>query len=158
MDFDTLIHNRYSVRAYVKKPIEDEKLQKVLNAARMAPTGSNRQAFQLIVVHTAGREDEIRQIYNKDWFVDAPIVIVACAAPDYKLNVGLVMDHLILAATDLGFGTCWIGDFNRNAAREILGLPEDVEPIIFTTLGYAADEIRPKKRKSLDDLVRYEHW
>ena len=158
MDFDTLIHNRYSVRAYVKKPIEDEKLQKVLNAARMAPTGSNRQAFQLIVVHTAGREDEIRQIYNKDWFVDAPIVIVACAAPDYKLNVGIVMDHLILAATDLGFGTCWIGAFNRNAAREILGLPEDVEPIIFTTLGYAADEIRPKKRKSLDDLVRYEHW
>ena len=158
MDFDTLIHNRYSVRAYDKKPIEDEKLQKVLNAARMAPTGSNRQAFQLIVAHTAGREDEIRRIYNKDWFVVAPIVIVACAAPDYKLNVGIVMDHLILAATDLGFGTCWIGAFNRNAAREILGLPEDVEPIIFTTLGYAADEIRPKKRKSLDDLVRYEHW
>jgi nitroreductase len=90
--------------------------------------------------------------------VDAPIVIVACAAPDYKLNVGIVMDHLILAATELGLGTCWIGAFNRDAAREILGLPDDVDPIIFTTLGYAADELRPKKRKSLDDLVRYENW
>ena len=158
MDFEKLIHTRYSVRAYEKRPIENEKLLQVLNTARMAPTGSNRQSFQLVVVHTAGREDEIRRIYNKDWFVDAPIVIVACAALDYKLNIGIVMDHLILAATELGLGTCWIGAFNRDAAREILGLPDEVEPIIFTALGYAADELRPKKRKSLDELVRYEHW
>ena len=158
MDFETVINNRYNVRAYDTKPVEDEKLQQVLNAARMAPTASNRQAFQLIVVHTTGREEEMRRIYNKDWFVDAPIVIAACAVPDYKLNVGIVMDHLILTATELGLGTCWIGAFNRDAAREILGLPDDVEPIIFTTLGYATDELRPKSRKSLDELVRYENW
>jgi len=158
MNFNALIQNRYSVRAYEKTAVEDEKLQQVLNAARMAPTGGNQQAFQLIVVHTTDRENEMRRMYNKDWFVDAPIVIVACAASDYKLNVGIVMDHLILTATELGLGTCWIGAFNRDAAREILGLPDDVEPIICTTLGYAADKARPKKRKSLDKLVRYEHW
>ena len=158
MEFEKLIHTRYSVRAYEKRPVENEKLLQVLNAARMAPTGSNRQAFQLVVVHTAGREEEIRRIYSKDWFVDAPIVIAACAASDYKLNIGIVMDHLILAATELGLGTCWIGAFDRNAAREILGLPDEVEPIILTTLGYAADELRPKKRKTLNDLVRYGNW
>ena len=158
MDFQTLIEKRYSVRAYEKKPIEDEKLQQVLNAARLAPTGGNRQAFHLVVVHTAGREDELQRIYGREWFTDAPVIIVACAAPDYKLNVGIVMDHLILAATEAGLGTCWIGAFNREAAREILGIPDDVEPIIFTTLGYAAGETRPKKRKPLDELVRYEHW
>ncbi|MDF1515026.1 MAG: nitroreductase family protein, partial [Anaerolineae bacterium] len=105
-----------------------------------------------------GREEQLRRIYNKDWFVDAPIVIVACGAPDYKLNVGIVMDHLILAATELGLGTCWIGAFDRQAARDILGLPDGIDPIICTTLGYPADTPRPKKRKDLDELVRYEHW
>lgn len=68
------------------------------------------------------------------------------------------MDHLILAATDLGLGTCWIGAFDREVAREILGLPDDVDPIIMTTLGYAADEPKAKKRKDLSELVRYERW
>lgn len=158
MDFATLIQKRYSVRGYEKRSVTDDLLQKVLNAARLAPTGSNRQAFQLVVVHTAGREDEMRRMYNKEWFADAPIIIVACAAPDYTLNIGIVMDHLILAATELGLGTCWIGAFNREVAREILGLPDDLEPIICTPLGYAAIPAHPKKRKSLNELVRYEHW
>ena len=158
MDFETIITNRYSVRGYEKRPVEDDKLQKVLNAARLAPTGGNRQAFQLVVVHTAGREEEIRRLYNKDWFVDAPIIIIACAASDYKLNIGIVMDHLILAATEQGLGTCWIASINAEAAREILGLPDGMEPIICTPLGYATDPARPKKRKPLDELIRYEKW
>jgi nitroreductase len=158
MDFSTLIEKRYSARAYESKPVENEKLQQVLNAARLAPTGGNRQYFKLVVMHTADRRDDMLRIYNKEWFAQSPIVIAACAAPDYKLNIGIVMDHLILAATELGLGTCWIGAFNRDAAREILQLPDDIEPIILTTLGYAADSLRPKKRKSLDELVRYEQW
>ena len=65
---------------------------------------------------------------------------------------------MTLAAAELGLGTCWIGAFDATAAREILGLPEDVEPIVFTPLGYPADEPRPKKRKALEELVRYERW
>ncbi len=68
------------------------------------------------------------------------------------------MDHLILAATHLGLGTCWIGAFNPDAAREILGLPEEAKPIVFVTVGYADDGIRPKVRKPIDELVRYGHW
>jgi len=68
------------------------------------------------------------------------------------------MDHLILAATNLGLGTCWIGAFDPIAARKILGIPEEVQPIVFATIGYSDDQPKEKKRKPINELVRYEHW
>jgi len=167
MDFSELIKTRYSVRAYRPDPVEEEKLQQVLEAARLAPTAANRQPFQLIVIRTAGREEELKRIYNTNWFVQAPLLICACGVPaqgwvrrDGKsyldVDVAIAMDHLILAATELGLGTCWIAAFDPVAAREVLNLPEDVEPILFTPLGYPADQPKPKKRKPLSELVRYE--
>lgn len=167
MGFFKLIQQRYSVRGYKADPVEDEKLQQVLEAARMAPTAANRQRFQLIVIHTQGREEELRRIYDKDWFVQPPLVICACRypmGPDHKrkdytdVDIGIVVDHLILAAAELGLGTCWIGAFDPSAAREILGLPDGVEPVVFTPLGYPADPPRIKQRRELSALVRYEHW
>ena len=169
MEFSELIEKRYSVRAYKPDPVEDEKLQQVLQAARLAPTAANRQPFQLIVIHTAGQEAELKRIYGRDWFVQAPLVLCACGIPaegwvrrDDKsytdVDVAIAMDHLILAAANVGLGTCWIAAFDPDAAREVLGLPDGVEPIAFTPLGYAADEWKPKKRKELPELVRYERW
>lgn len=169
MDFSEVIRTRYSVRAYKPDPVEEEKLQEVLEAARLAPTATNNQAFQLVVIHTRGPEEELRRIYNRDWFTDAPLVVCACGIPadnwvrkdgkNYNdVDVAIAMDHLILAATNAGLGTCWIGAFDAQAAKEVLGLPEGVEPIAFTPLGYAADQPKPKKRKELSELVRYEHW
>lgn len=169
MDFGELINKRYSVRAYKPTPVEDDKLQKVLNAARLAPTAANRQPFQFIVIHTAGREEELKRIYKSDWFSKAPLVICACAVPGQawtrmdnknygEVDVTIAMDHLILAATDLGLGTCWIAAFDPNAAREVLRLPEDVEPVAFTPLGYPADRPGAKKRKQLSEMVKYERW
>jgi nitroreductase len=170
MEFSELIKSRYSVRAYKPDPVEDEKLEQVLEAARLAPTAANRQPFQLIVIHTAGREDELRQVYDRAWFTEAPLVICACGVAgqgwvrghDEKnytcVDVAIVMDHLILAAANLGLGTCWIGAFDPPAAREVLGLPDEVEPIVFTPLGYPADRPGPKERKPFTDLVRYERW
>jgi nitroreductase len=74
------------------------------------------------------------------------------------VDVAIVMDHLTLAAADLGLGTCWIGAFDPEAAREVLGLPDHIEPVAFTPLGYPADSPRPKTRKPLHELVRYERW
>jgi nitroreductase len=74
------------------------------------------------------------------------------------VDVAIAMDHLILAATELGLGTCWIAAFDPAAAREVLGLPEGVEPIAFTPLGYPAEQPGPKARKPLDELVRYQGW
>jgi nitroreductase len=169
MDFRELINTRYSVRAYKSEPVEDEKLQQVLDAARLAPTAANRQPFQLIVIHTAGREAELERIYKAEWFCKAPLVICACAVPsrawsrmddkNYSdVDVTIAMDHLILAATEIGLGTCWIAAFNPSATREVLGLPEDVEPVAFTPLGYPADQPRVKRREPLSELVRYERW
>lgn len=170
MEFSQLIAQRYSVRAYKPDPVEDDKLQRVLEAARLAPTACNLQPFQLIVIHTAGREAELKRIYKQDWFVQPPLVIGICGVPaqgwvrkyDGKnhtdVDTTIAMDHLILAAANEGLGTCWIGAFDPAAAREVLGLPDGVEPIAFTPLGYPADQPREKKRKPLSELVRYEKW
>jgi len=169
MEFSKLIEKRRSVRAYKPDPVEDEMLQQVLEAARMAPSAANRQPLQIIVIHTAGREAELKRIYGKDWFVQPPLVICACGLPSQgwvrqdgknytDVDVAIAVDHLTLAAADLGLGTCWVGAFDPQAAREILGLPDEVEPIAFTPLGHPADEPRPKKRKRLSDLVRRENW
>ena len=170
MEFSELIEKRYSVRAYSSDEVEKDKLERVLNAARLAPTAANRQPFQIIVVHTRGREEELRKIYHRDWFVQAPIILCGVGVPSrgwvrsddkrryLDVDVAIVMDHLILAAANQGLGTCWIAAFNAKAAREVLNLPDNVEPLIFTPLGYPADQLRPKERKSLDELIRYETW
>ncbi len=169
MEFSELIKKRYSVRAYKPNEVEDEKLQAVLEAARLAPTAVNYQPLQIIVIHTKGREKELNRIYPAEWFVQPPIVICVCAVTDeawkrkdgknfMDIDATIVMDHIILAATDLGLGTCWIGAFYPAAAKEILKLPEGIEPVVFTPLGYPADEPRVKRRKNISELVRYEHW
>ncbi len=170
MDFFELIQHRYSVRAYKSDPVEEEKLLQILEAARLAPTAANRQPFRVIVIHTAGRAEELARIYKAQWFTDAPLVLAVCGISAdawmrrwdnrcyVDVDVAIVMDHITLAATALGLGTCWIGAFDPAAAREGLDLPGGVEPILFTPLGYAADEPRPKTRKALDELVKYERW
>jgi len=169
MEFEDLIRERYSVRSYQSRPVEDEKLEKVLDAARLAPTAANKQPFQLMVVKTESRKDELKRVYPADWFSQAPLVICACAVKSESwtrrdgrnyvdVDTTIAMDHLILAATNLGLGTCWIAAFDAEAAREVLKIPDDVEPLLFTPLGYPADEIGTKTRKDLDELVRYQQW
>ncbi len=170
MEFQEFIANRYSVRAYKSDPVEDEKLQTILEAARLAPTGSNLQPFGLVVIHTTGRERELSEMFIQPWIVQAPVIICICGIPalmrrkaenphDYMdVNVGIVATHMILAASSLGLGTCMIGWFVPSIARRVLGLPDDVDPILFTTVGYADNGTRPKARKDLSEIVRYEHW
>ena len=140
MDFQELINRRYSVRAYKSDPVEEEKLQKVLDAARLAPTATNRQPIQLVVMRTAGREEDLKRIYKKDWLGQAPLIVFVCTVPaeawsrmDNKnyseVDATIAMDHLILAAAELGLGTCWAGLLqgallSSSAAREALGLPK----------------------------------
>lgn len=169
MDFSALIKRRYSVRAYRSDPVEKDKLDQVLEAARLAPTAANRQPFRIIVSHSEGRQEEMRRLYDRDWFVEAPILICVCAVKSEAwvskekrnyvyVDVAIVMDHIILAATDLGLGTCWVGAFDKDVAREVFGLPDDFEPILMTPLGYGADHPEPKERRPIEELVHYERW
>ncbi len=172
MDFEKLVTRRYSTRSYKPDQIEEDKLNLVLEAARMAPTAANRQPFQLIIIRTEGREEELRRIYKPDWFAsEPPLVICACALPEKgwerrrhdgenyaAVDVAIVVDHITLQAADIGLGTCWIAAFDPVAAREVLHLPDNVIPIAFTPLGYPNDTLGAKKRKPLEELVRYERW
>lgn len=170
MEFGAMIRNRYSVRAYKNREIPNEVLGRVLEAFRLAPTAANRQPLGLVVIHTDGREEELRRIYRNDWFVkQPPIVVCACGIAEKAwtrrdgknyadVDVAIAMDHLILAATAEGLGTCWVGAFDAEAAREVLGLPEGVEPVACTPLGYPDDPSRPKQRRSLDQFVHWERW
>ncbi|MBN1997174.1 nitroreductase family protein [candidate division KSB1 bacterium] len=167
MEFTQLLTARYSVRAYKNTPVEEEKLHKILEAARLAPTAANRQPFKILVIYTPGREEELQRIYSRNWFVQAPIVICVCSIPhdawsrrDGKnyadVDATIAMDHLILAAANEGLGTCWIAAFSPEDARDVLQLPDNWEPVAFTPLGYPADEPRTKNRKPLEELVRFE--
>ena len=169
MDFQDLVRNRYSVRAYEPIEVEQEKIDQILQAMRLAPTAANHQPFRIILIRTKGREAELRRIYDKDWFVQAPIIICACGVdqeswirgdgrPTTEIDVAIVMDHIILAATSLGLGTCWIGAFNPEEARRILKIPEFASPILFSPLGYPADQPKSKERKPIGELVKYETW
>ena len=170
MDFQELTRKRYSVRAYKPDPVEDEKLARILEAARIAPTAANRQAFRIIVIPTKGREADLRRIYGRDWFIQAPLVLCVCAVPSEgwvrkadgwnaaEVDATIVMSHVVLAAAEEGLGTCWIAAFDPAAAREVLGLPPEVVPSAFTPLGYAADTASPKKRRPLEELVRRDRW
>lgn len=169
MEYEELIRKRYSVRAYLSNPVEDEKLQKVIEAGLIAPTAANQQPFQILVVRTASRQEELGQIYTRDWFIQAPLILCVCGIPSrawrrrdgasYLLaDAAIVMDHMILEAANLGLGTCWIAAFDVQASRKILGIPDDVEPLFFTPLGYPADHPVDKERKQQRVLVRFENW
>lgn len=167
MEFKELVAQRYSVRAYKSDPVEEDKLQQILEAARLAPTAANKQPIKLIIVNTHGRQEDLQKIYGPSWFTDAPMIICVCVEPseawvrrkDEKnhsdIDAAIVMDHLILAATSLGLGTCWVGAFDPDAAREVLNIPDDLVPVLFTPLGYPADKPREKRRKSLHEIVSY---
>jgi nitroreductase len=169
MEFAELIRRRYSVRAYKRDPVPDAVLARVLEAARLAPTAANRQPFRVLVIRTEGRKEELGRLYQRPWFVGAPLLLGVCCLPaeawvrrDGKsyadVDAAIVMDHMILAATSEGLGTCWVGAFDPAVAREVLALPAGVEPIAFSPLGYPADQAPEKKRKPLAELVRRELW
>lgn len=164
MEFSDLIERRHSVRSYKTNALEEEKLNKILEAGRLAPTAANKQAYKIIVIHSENNKEILKKIYNRDWFVNAPVVIGICSVAseawvnaDGKnyadIDAAIVMDHMILAATDLGLGTCWVGAFNVKNAKKLLNLESGLEPIAFTPVGYTVEASYKKMRKDLQEIV-----
>jgi len=163
------INKRRSVRAYQDKPIPENILTKILDAARIAPSAKNRQQFKLIVVKDSQTRKKLVEAANNQQFVgEAPVVIAAvgltpndkmrCDIPTDPVDVAIVMDHITLAAVEEGLGTCWIGSFYQDKVREILGIPSSCKVVELLTLGYPSDSPKPKSRKSLDEIVCYEKF
>ncbi len=165
MEFQDLVRRRYSCRAYRPEPVDEAALERILEAARLAPTAANRQPFRVVVVPTATRQELLGRVYTRAWFRSAPLLLAVVGVPaeawvrkdgrsHLDIDCAIVMDHLVLAATNEGLGTCWVANFDVDAARELLGLGPDESPLLFSPLGHAADAARLRERKPLASLVR----
>jgi len=163
------IEKRRSVRSYEERAIGDEVLQRVLNAARLAPSASNRQEWRFVVVRDAALRRRLMEAAGNQGFVaQAPVVIACCAQTDghimrcgqacYPIDVATAMDHIMLAAVEEGLGTCWVGAFSESDAKAILGVPEVIRIVGLLTLGHPAAQPGPRQRKSLEQIVCHDHW
>ena len=155
MDLYEAIAKRYSVRSYQDKLVEEDKLRRVLDAGRNAPSARNRQEWKFVVVRDAGVRAELAEAAEQPFLGEAPVVIAAvgltpdakmhCDIPTDPVDCAIALDHITLAAVAEGLGTCWIGHFDQQACRKILGVPDPAKIIELMPLGYPAGE--PKKVK-----------
>jgi len=167
MELKEVIKNRKSIREYEDTPIKEDKLLRVLEAARLAPSGANRQAWKFVVVRDIQRRQKLAQAAEGQTFVaQAPVVIAAvatlpepmmiCGVPAYAVDLAIAVDHITLAAVDEGLGTCWIGAFSQDAPRKILHIPSKYQIVALLPLGFPKEPGRPKTRKALKEIVCYE--
>jgi nitroreductase len=165
MDIYSAIESRRSIRGYNDTPIEHGKLDRILEATRLAPSACNNQPWLFYVVKSDAMKQKLGAAYKAPWFAAAPVIIVACAVPaeawsrgDGKnyadVDVTIAMEHLILAATAEGLGTCWIGAFDAKLVKQALDLPEGVEPLAMTPLGYTDQHPAARGRKAMAEIVK----
>jgi nitroreductase len=169
MSVQTAISERRSIRAYLDTPIEDDKLNLVLEAARLSPSARNRQEWKFVVVKDRETREKLVQAANGREFVgEAPVIIAACATEaEYVMSCGqlagtvdtsIAFSYLVLQAHELGLGTCWLGAYNEHAVKEILGIPSHVRVVAMTPLGYPAESPDAKPRKGLEEIVVYDRY
>jgi nitroreductase len=146
--------NRRSIRKYKPDPIPKEHLTLILEAARRAPTGANRQNWRMIVVTDPDLRQRTAEACNGQmWMAGAPVILCLVTLPgEDQVNGTIVLDHAILAATSLGYGTCWIGAYDASRVKEVLGIPADHGIVCLTPVGLPAEQPQARSRKSLTEL------
>jgi nitroreductase len=167
MELKDAIKKRSSIREYENKPVPENKLLNVLEAARLAPSGANRQYWKFVVVQDPQKRQELAQASGgQNHVAQAPVVIAGvatlpeammrCSVPGNIVDLAIAIDHMTLAAVDERLGTCWIGAFSQEAAQKILNIPAKYRIVSLLTLGFPKTPGRTKTRKSLDEIVCYE--
>lgn len=164
------ILKRRSVRSYLDKDVEEEKLMEVLEAGRLAPSACNIQPWKFIVLKDREvRSKMVKACANQNFVGSAPVLIVGCiVSKGYSmggwfdsniLDIGIALDHMTLQAAHLGLGTCWIGAFNEKEVKDLLSIPNEVRVVAILTLGYPKNvNIFEKDRKSLKDVVSFDKF
>jgi len=166
-----IIKTRKSIRSYKSDTIEEEKLRYILNAFRRAPSAKNLQPWKIIIVKDEKKKSDLAIACNNQTFIsEAPIVVVACAKEEeaygvmggymnsYPIDIAIAMQHLILAATEQGLGTCWIGAFKEKLVKDILKVPEDIRVVALSPVGYPDEEGKNRPRKEIDDITCYNEY
>lgn len=169
MELMEAIRTRRSVRSYLDRDVEEDKLLRVMEAARLAPSASNRQNWRFVVVKDFSAKKKLSVAARGQSFVaEAPVVIATCGTDTnyvmtcgqaaYTVDVTIAVDHMTLAAAAEGLGTCWIGAFYEDQVKEILGIPQDVRVVALLPLGYPAKVPQPTPRKNAGEIVALERW
>lgn len=162
--FYEILRLRQSVRSFSSRPVERDKLERIMMVGRLAASAANRQPWKFFLLHREGREDFDRLI--REHFREAPVLLLACAHPSEAwcrrfddrnyawLDVGIAVTEMVLAATAEGLGSCWVASFDPAGAREVLGLDEEWEPVTAVALGYAAAPLQRQKkvRKAVEEV------
>ena len=179
MKLDTILETRRSIRSFDAKPVSEKYLLAICEAARVAPSACNSQTWRFIAVTDPGIIQKIckegmRPVIPNKWLKQAPLVIVGCSQLDivanriggkitgieyYQIDIGIAMEHMVLKATELGLGTCWIGWFRENRIKELLAIPEKIKVSALLAVGYQKDvPLGKKKRKPLHKILYSEKW
>ena len=167
MKFLELVKSRISVREYTSKEVDIEKLEYIIECARLAPSAANYQPWQFIIVKNDDVKCSLHECYHAKWFTEAPVYIIACAdvsqswkrSTDGKehadIDVAIAVEHICLAATEQGLGTCWVCNFDAQKCSEILKLPTNIQPVAIIPIGYTTQEIsRNPNRKPTEEIIR----
>jgi len=162
------IRKRYSCRAYEDRAIERAELDKIFEAARLAPSAKNLQDWRFVVVTEKEAKIKVAAAANNQRFLEqAGAIIVGCSNSDEvmrcgqavgPIDVAIALEHIALQAAELGLATCWIGSFYPDKIRPILGIPEDMAIIELMALGYPADSRKESKREAISEILCYEKW
>jgi nitroreductase len=161
LKFEEVLEKRRSIRKYKDAPVPKEKILKMLEAARIAPSASNRQPWHFIVVEN---KETIKKLAKQEWAAEAPLMIVGladqAASPNWCSNdLGIAFEHLVLAATNLGLGACWMGQTGREELiKGLLGIPDNFRVVAVIPIGVPDETPKPKERKSLDAIVSWEKY
>jgi len=169
MDVSAAVRQRSSVRSYKAMDVEEDKLKKILEAARFSPSASNRQEWKFIVVKNKETKRKLaKAAFGQSFIGEAPVVIVACGTesksfmacgqPTHTVDVSIACAYMILQAYELGLGTCWIGAFKEDETKKILNIPDHVRVVAMTPLGYPDQPPSQKFRKSLNQIVCFEKY
>jgi nitroreductase len=171
MEFYDVVQKRLSVRSYKPDPVPEEVLNRILEAGRLAPSAKNYQPWRFIIVKDpAIRQALVPACRGQGSVGQAPVVICACCVIDQvwkgmggywsaeAVDITIALEHMMLAATAEGLGTCWIGAFLEAEVKKVLAIPDGVKPIALTPLGYPARESKPQPRKPLSEITCADQW
>ena len=168
MDVLSVIQGRRSIRKYSNKPIEDEKLLRVLEAARLSPSARNQQNWKFIIVKDSKIRKKLTKAIGQPFVGEAPIILVCCGTqpesimrggqPRYTVDLSIATAYMILEAYVQGLGTCWLGSFDESMVKDVLDIPENVRVVAITPLGYPAESPSQKPRKRLEEIISYDKY
>ena len=173
MDVLEAIRNRRSIRAFTDKPVTDNEIEQLIDAARMAPSAGNIQPWEFIIV----RDPQVKHglceaALNQTFIEQAPVVIVVCVNPVQSaqgygsrgMNLYCLQDtaaatqNILLAAHAMGLATCWVGAFNEERAREVLAVPKELRPIAIIPVGHSAEKPRVRPRRQLNEIIHHDTY